>query len=152
MKLWQHHAAALALVGWYLMLPPEPILSNPANRGKSDEDLVKESTILGERLLHPRTPAPNEPTPIAPYLIGAPDDDAPISQWSMLDAFDSVAACKAALETGRVQGLNDLQRGVEKYAHDKKVVESQRADIRALYAHAKCIATDDPRLKGKEDP
>jgi hypothetical protein len=57
------HTAALALVGWYLMVPPQI----PLPGGK-----------LG---------------------IGAPDTNAPLSEWSILDTFDSATECKNAAES-----------------------------------------------------
>jgi len=99
-----HHAAALALVGWYLMMPPQPLLPKPIDPNA----------------------APYSPGAL-PYTVGAPDDDAPISQWSIVEPFDSAAECKAAAD--------DLLR---KYAHDKGAL--------AAVHHARCIASDDPRL------
>ena len=83
------HAAALALVGWYLMLPP-----------------------------------PN------PRAFGGVDDDAPIVQWKLFDSYDSAMECKMAAE--RMVASGD----------STGVVEAQ-------LKQARCIATDDPRLKEK---
>src|SRR5271166_2192804 len=70
------HAAALALVGWYLMVPPQPLLNKPSH--------------LGPSALNPNGQD-------LPYTIGLPDRDAPISQWHSVGSFDSAAECKAAL-------------------------------------------------------
>ena len=69
------HAAALALVGWYLMMPPTPLLNKPSHLGPSP--LYPNGTDL-------------------PYTVGPPDPDAPISQWKSVGSFDLVAECKAA--------------------------------------------------------
>ena len=81
------HAAALALVGWYLMLPP-----------------VREA--------------------------GPPDLGAPLGKWGMLSpSFDSAKECEAY-----------------KLKLAEKVVKERRPDY--IRADAKCVASDDPRLKG----
>jgi len=83
------HAAALALVGWYLMIPP----TNPR-------------------------------------AVDGVNDDAPVTQWKLFDSYDSAMECKTAAErlvaSGNYTGL----------------VEEQ-------FKRARCIATDDPRLKEK---
>jgi hypothetical protein len=91
------HAAALTLVGWYLMSPP-----------------WKDSTH-SEWLIH-----------------------APLSQWVVIDQFDTAAECK--------QNWMFWFHGwlAEKPPKDPK-------DEEAVYEHLKgqCVATDDPRLKEK---
>ena len=85
------HAAALALVGWYLMSPP------------FDASLKK------------------------------PDLDAPLAKWSQIGSFDTAQECNG-------QEAYNL-----KQAHAARVtgllLETDEA--------AQCIASDDPRLKGK---
>jgi hypothetical protein len=92
------HVAALALVGWYLMVPPlVPQLSE------------------GE-----------------PYLGFLPL--APLSQWTILDSFDSAEECIDA----HVKLLRD------------RVIKNVNDEIRLEQAYsARCIATDNPRLKKK---
>ncbi len=100
-----HHAAALALVGWYLMVPPA--------------------------LDDPKRPK---------LLI---DVNAPISEWSAQEPFDTAQECKQARDAGKQ----------EFYRSDfwKKAKERTRIDsIKLLQkSEAACIASDDPRLKGK---
>jgi hypothetical protein len=95
--MWPRHAAALALVGWYLMVPPLlPRLSE------------------GE-----------------PYLGFLPL--APLSQWTIVD-FDSARGCIDA----HARLLRD------------RVMKNVNDEIRIEQAYsARCIATDDPRLKEK---
>jgi len=86
------HAAALALVGWYLMIPP------------TEE----------------------------PY------EHAPLSDWSIHENFDTAAGCD--------RGKEDLSRQAsELTTHFEGVTERYKRGV--SYSHAKCIATDDPRLK-----
>ncbi|MGH7924909.1 MAG: hypothetical protein ACREQH_10010 [Candidatus Binatus sp.] len=77
------HAAAFALVGWYLMLPPA---------------------------------LPHDPDKV--------DESAPLSQWDLMQKFDSESQCAA--ERTRMIGLGN---------HLGRV--------------AQCVASDDRRLKEK---
>jgi hypothetical protein len=82
------HAAALALVGWYLMTPP----SFPR---RANEEPVR-------------------------------DDGAPVSQWKHISSWDTAKACNAELE---------------------RLSDSPIPLIGQIGISAKCIASDDPRLK-----
>jgi hypothetical protein len=62
------------------------------------------------------------------------DIDVPIALWPHLDSFDSAAECRNA-------GL-DAQKRV---ADDPQSTPARRKQ----YAMFECIATDDPRLKGR---
>ncbi|MDO8433936.1 MAG: hypothetical protein Q7S58_16175 [Candidatus Binatus sp.] len=84
------HAAALALVGWYLMLGAPP---------------AKE---------------------------GVRNYDAPMSQWVQVQAYDSAADCEA-------------DRTRRWYMCDQ---QGDKAGAK-LWFDAKCVTTDDPRLKAK---
>ena len=86
-------ASALALVGWYLLIPPWAVMGS-------------------------------EMRPI-------PDPDALLSKWVNEGNFDSAGVCDHALS----QFLNAAQR--------KPLPDRSRANF------AQCVATDDPRLKGK---
>ncbi len=81
-------AAALALVGWYLMIPPTSFKAGTAT-------------------------------------VDHQDDKAPLSQWVMLSAYDTVAACQEIV-------VAEVTHGGAPY-----------------YGRAQCIASDDPRLKAK---
>jgi len=89
------HAAALALVGWYLMAPPWKDSSH------------KE------------------------WLISAP-----LSQWVVIDEFDTAAECK-----------QNWSYWFNRWIHEKP--SKVPAEKEALYERikGKCISTDDPRLK-----
>jgi hypothetical protein len=83
------HAAALALVGWYLMVPP-----------------------LSPDRTH--------------------NNQAPISQWTIFDSFDTAAECSDSL-------LRQYDRTERK--HNQTLADA--------YSSAASISTDDPRLKAK---
>jgi hypothetical protein len=94
------HAGALALIGWYLMVPP----------------------LVGD-----------------PFWV---DADAPISRWEIDSSYDIASDCEAALSRAiRAKGLteSEIRRGVE---------PGSTAMLSFPLGMAKCIATDDPRLKG----
>ena len=92
------HAAALALVGWYLMTPP----------------LLE--TQVGVGL------------------------DEPLSRWDIQRAFDTAAECEAA------RSLWIHENGLKS---TKKAIRRGSPEMGGLWVSgSKCIATDDPRLKG----
>ena len=78
------HRAALALFGWYLMMPP-----------------------IG--------------------MNGSPTASAPISNWTVVDAFDTAAACTNA-QRHLVSGRRGAQR------------------LTRFRPQSACVATEDPRL------
>ena len=106
----RRHAAALALVGWYLMVPPRD--------GNSLNAL------------------------------------APFSKWEIADSFDSANECRQALKQKRAVA-EDMKK--ERLVEDEQ--RSQHGDppsanfeliaTEAQNRRAVCIATDDPRLKGR---
>ena len=70
------------------------------------------------------------------------DLGAPLSDWVMVESFDSARECKAAHA--------DMMKGnlVGKAPQNATVTERKRAAIALSIRHARCIASDDPRLKG----
>ncbi|MGD0076804.1 MAG: hypothetical protein ABSD31_21115 [Candidatus Binataceae bacterium] len=92
------HAAALAAVGWYLMVPP--------------------------------------------FGNGDFKENAPISQWSTDTSFDTAKEC----EDYRVAVNKKTQADLP--PHGSKPTDSAQAfAVKMLLGQ--CIASDDPRLKGK---
>jgi hypothetical protein len=89
------HAAALALVGWYLMAAP-PMLNKGGSSG--------------------------------------PDLGAPLSKWTIEESFDTAKECEAADEKLKTRFLD---------ARPQTLAGIEWAQ------GISCIATDDPRLKGK---
>ena len=103
------HAAALALVGWYLMIPPG------ANNG-------------------------------LPF-------DAPISQWRHIGSLDSAAECERILTKLRNDSSAETKPEIKAWHAKYDDVHTGRV-LHALAVEkttkaAQCIASDDPRLKGK---
>jgi hypothetical protein len=125
------HVAALALVGWYLMVPP-PYFE-------------KYATSLG---------------------LWQVNEDAPISQWGTVRNYDSASECEqhrasaasAAAADARIPAMKSATSEAQgKLAHKllKELTDpSSRSDEvnKILIAKGlnigRCIATDDPRLKG----
>jgi hypothetical protein len=100
------HTAALALVGWYLMVPP----------AQNDNDVQY---------------------------------NAPLAQWTIEHVFDSAVECDAM----RYRWRSRAKRIWAAVIDPKK--ELSAADGRLSIAQGRqleaceCVATDDPRLKGK---
>src|SRR6266851_9111167 len=113
------HAGALALMGWYLMAA--------------------------------HSPSPNDSywTQLHDHLFGP--SVGPLSEWKIMAAFDSAEKCEA-------QRDSDVGAGVfKKYPQDAEKgpnidAPSAERDLREaddLKSRLICVATDDPRLKGK---
>jgi hypothetical protein len=100
------HAAALALVGWYLMMPP---IVRPSGRE------------------------------------GTADTNTPLSKWVKVirGTFDSEDACGVALRRFQFGVQSNYQS-----AAPEALTESEFQSIQQA-SSAKCIASDDPRLKEK---
>ena len=81
MKL--RHAAALALAGWYLMLPP-----------------VRSTSLL----------SPATKMAATRGFFDCYDANAPISQWQTIEAFDTAEQCKAA---STKSALSHRQHGLD---------------------------------------
>jgi hypothetical protein len=101
------HTAALALVGWYLMMPPVYKSSAP----ESEHISVK----LGNDY----------------FSI---HDEAPISEWENSYSYDPASDCQAVI-------LRLLKQKVP------KAVDSFEGQQSMRNLSAKCISSDDPRLK-----
>jgi hypothetical protein len=101
------HSAVLALVGWYLMLPPV-----------NDDNKV---------------------------IV-----DAPLWKWNQSAGFDSASECErilhAAVNTPMTPAEYQRVLTATRKAHRIPLSRSEM-DIRA--AAARCVSTDDPRLKEK---
>jgi hypothetical protein len=106
------YSAALALVGWHLMLPPT--YGVPARDYKQE---VQEHPVvrLGDRYIGIR-------------------DDAPIDQWEIDSSYDTASECQTV-------AFRMLKRKPPNGFDSFEGLQTMR------YTFAKCIATDDPRLK-----
>jgi hypothetical protein len=110
------HTAALALVGWYLMLPPlrQPSLIARASAWVFGGHLVKET-----------------------------DSDAPIATWVQSGEFESLNACKSQQD----HLYADANRKIATPPISWQDLDDQAYLGQLAFGH--CIASDDPRLKGK---
>ena len=152
------HAAALALVGWYLMTPP--LARDLDKTCKSDGPLALSDITIA--LL----------TWTSPDVINSRrcdrlrlevQNDAPLSEWKQGDSFETLEACQAEHESDQklpndldaaliqLVALSELQD--EGYSHPSKEDQQSRgkaieSSLQLQDADEKCIATDDPRLKG----
>ncbi len=97
------HAAALALVGWHLMLAPRTSDTLPVTY----------------------------------------DAKAPLSEWNVMDSYDTAAEC----DKGRHELPNQILQNEDKMTAETKVAATQT--IANLLSSSICIASDDPRLKSK---
>src|SRR5271170_7451574 len=114
------HAAALALVGWYLMVPPMA----------QEED----------------------------WQPGGPPTTASLSEWFIWKSFDAADACEKAKDAlfwrASVNGSNDYHRWLAGRASSNDLLDewastySTSSALHNAYRQSRCIATDDPRLKG----
>ena len=95
------HAAALALVGWYLMMPPG-------------------------------------------NLNTCPDSNTPISEWEVSASFDTATQCTSA----KNKQWNDAFHAQAKVGF-KGQCGGGFDPLWSKLMQAECIATDDPRLKGR---
>jgi hypothetical protein len=110
-KMTLRHAAALALVGWYLMVPPAR--DRPIDEMKAAQTEQRMSMF--------------------------PEFHLPIAQLEIDEAFDSAKECKEAL----YQQINSSPKLL---THNPSAYAEYDLD---RWTSAKCIATDDPRLKGE---
>jgi hypothetical protein len=124
------HAAALALVGWYLMMPMVQkkklveTASPPMGTKTSESDCGQLHYLTGEARVDPK---------------------APLSKWMIGHYSDSMQDCQAFLNKIKSQ---EKSEGNAEGARDPKGTEVME---QTLVANAKCVAGDDPRLKGNEE-
>jgi hypothetical protein len=101
------HAAALAIVAWYLMIPPVGI-----------DNMV--------------------------------DARAPLSQWRKGVSFKSEAACADSLKDAIQNPMTPAEYQAATQATRKaKMHPLSMAEMIKRTAQSRCVAADDPRLKGK---
>jgi hypothetical protein len=152
------HAAALALVGWYLMMPP---LAADLDSTCGADRLLPATSDLFVSLLTWRNPS--EVNMIrCDSLRHEVRYDAPMTDWSQVGSFESLAACQAEYESNQRPLNNEevLNRGVakmelsdegEQHPSDESLqirAKTVEISVRGETGGMKCVATDDPRLKG----
>jgi hypothetical protein len=125
--------AALGLLGWFLVVPPELLVPNPAAGKHKAEEALWATQVETDF-------PPGEPTPkVDPYLIRPPDPNAPLFFWGKQGLFDSEAECKASMEAEK-----------QRWSPYKRTSQGKRK-LQAL-AHAQCIEEGDLRAKIKPSP
>jgi hypothetical protein len=114
------HAATLASIGWYLMVPP---VNHPWSRAIwhwFDTRIV---------------------------ITDKCNPDSPLSGWKQDGEFEKLAECQAKQEK-EPDDTKEVWKAVDKFTGPSKDgQEMEEENIRCAY-HARCIATDDPRPKG----
>jgi hypothetical protein len=124
------HAAALALVGWYLMMPMVQkkkvveTTSPPMGAKRSESDCGQLHYLSGEARVDPK---------------------APLSKWMIGHYSDSMQECQAFLNKMKSRAKSE---GNADGGRDRKGIEAMG---RTLVANAKCVAGDDPGLNGNEE-
>ncbi len=114
------HAAALALVGWYLMVPLPPEKTPSPSWGDYFADLFRRTNSF--------------------------------SDWKIVESFDSATDCEKVRvrdftsdEARKARAVLAPEPKSEGKAPEPKAEAKVKAAMDA-FAHAVCIATDDPRL------
>jgi hypothetical protein len=128
MMMMPRHAAALALVAWFLMMP---MIMNKESESDSPPDSISAK------------PSPSD-CGQQHYITfrGHVDPKAPLSRWSIANFSDSMRSCEALLDKFKARSYGN--RGAD--ADQKRIQMDER-----LRANAKCVAGDDLRLNGNEE-
>jgi hypothetical protein len=161
------HAAALALVGWYLMMPHHPGDPNePLSKWYQSEEFDTETECNGlleynrslyhdnksknpvvqeqiRRLRSAQCVAANDPhlnpnVLVNWYLMAPLSWSDSLAEWHHYGSFDSAAECAAARE-------NAIRTGVA----DSAMIGLSNERVKSTLVKSECIASDDPRLKRK---
>lgn len=163
----RRHAAALALVGWYLIMPHRPgDSSEPFSQwyqseefdtetecnqlleydrgvyyGNKSKNLVVQDQI--RRLRYAQCVAANDPrfksnALVGWYLLVPLSWSDSLREWHRYGSFDSAAECAAARE-------NAIRTG----APDSALVGLSNEEVKRALVKSGCIATNDPRLMPK---
>jgi hypothetical protein len=124
------HAAALAFVGWYLMMllimNKEPVEICPP------DSIGSKTSASGCGQLH------------YIYNEARVDPKAPLSKWSVACYSDSMRDCQAFLDKfKKAKSDRNLERNRSQKSNGDEMDQT-------LGTSAQCVASDDPRLKGNE--
>jgi len=149
------HAAALALVGWYLMLPPTQEMLDPACPSR-------QASLMGTlKQLTRGTDANIIRCDVESLWL---DTRVPLSKWDQArESFETLSACQAAKEkplseqerrsaesVARLVMEDDRQARPEAAkALPKDFIEQAVRSRQTALDFSLCIASDDPRLKEK---
>jgi hypothetical protein len=117
MKLYR--SAALALTGWYLLIPRvQPIKDQPAIPMPTPFSVEK---YTNEYFKH---------------AVFMPRDDLPLRQWQILQVFDKATDCNYVQNLTTKKGSDDITKHLKGFQAGQALAETE----------AVCVATDDPRL------
>lgn len=143
------HAAALALVGWYLMVPPSARDLDGSCNGKNILWNVVESLSTEHHLASEAAGCNRENRQLA--------GDAPLSKWKRSGADDTLAQCQARYQERQKAVVNHrltakLELADEGNENPSDQELNTRADaltsfVKAQTAAEKCVSSDDPQLK-----
>ncbi len=131
------HAAALTLLGWYLMAPPiTDWVSVQAIQKETDHD-IEVCKAQGLDWGNPGSAMRRMfLNCVANQPLHAPTHMAPLSDWETIAVFDSANLCQKA--------WTDLRR-----EHDTRPDQPAQNYDTFSARLAQCVSTDDPRLKAK---
>jgi hypothetical protein len=153
------HTAALALVGWYLMMPPMAADLDGSCAAQDPETSVSDIFVA---LIARKWPS--EINMIrCDSLRHEVRYDAPVSAWQQVDSFETLASCQAEYEsnqkpygnqTALTRGAAEMEfldEGKSHPSEDELKTRARTIDgaVQAQVSGEKCIATDDPRLRQK---
>jgi hypothetical protein len=141
------HAAAITLVGWYLMMPPlQSDLDSSCKPGAAPavRDFIQawSQSITSE--IAQRRRCDVESTLVV--------DDAPLSKWKQIDSFETLNHCQATdapyAPTDEENQVNLAKLLVPAWGKDAHSMASAILEAAVNQKIDKrCIASDDPRLK-----
>jgi hypothetical protein len=161
------HAAALALVGWYLIMPHRPGDSGEPfsqwyqseefdtdaecnqlleyDRGVYRDNKSKNPVVQEQirRLRYAQCVAANDPrlksnALVGWYLMMPLSWSDSLAEWHRYGSFDSAVECAAARE-------NAISTGVA----DSALIGLSNEEVKRALVKSECIATNDPRLTRK---
>ncbi len=145
------HAAALTLVGWYLMVPPESGMKLPISQWEhvGSFDKIDDCEDMQKFARVPDGPSSGLP----PHLL-----DDPIAQADDETAADT--AIRQYVATGQEPATVEIPSygpigsllqslGVRSRTHPVTPELRERMHLAKRYETGQCIASDDPRLKEK---
>jgi hypothetical protein len=80
------------------------------------------------------------------YDSPRPNPSAPLEEWIVFDTFDTASQCREALAS-----IREIPRNLDlKKLTTEQLIEVQKSK-KGLWANSnRCVASDDPRLKGKK--
>jgi hypothetical protein len=117
-----HNAAALALVGWYLMVPPQSWMSSITQK------------------------------PCSPFEKGAwpyPKKTS-LNNWGTVRSFDSANECEGSLQQALNSSTANMRSAEAHCPNNLTLCYSFQEKLAWFYSfYGKCVASGDPRLKGE---